>query len=159
MFGNPLISPVFAGNSSSVRGLMQEKKYAQQEHMEDEAMARNLDAQARAIWPQEKPLMARIFEGTPGDVLDVGCGTGEISGRIAAEFAPRSIVGLDLSELNLERAKARLPNERYPTISFRQGDAAALPFGDGSFDAALCRHMLQAAPDPNGVIREMIRVV
>lgn len=133
--------------------------YGQKEPMENEAMAHTLDSQARAIWPQEKPLLARVFERPDVDVLDVGCGTGEISSRIVREFSPRSVVGIDLSEGNLDRAKRQYPKSQYPTLSFEQGDATALKFSDDQFDVAICRHMLQAVPDPLGVIREMIRVV
>lgn len=133
--------------------------YGQREQMENEAMAHTLDAQARAIWPQEKPLLLRIFTRAGLDILDVGCGTGELSSRIVREFSPRSVIGIDLSELNLARAKGRYPSSGYPGLSFQQGNAVALTFDDNRFDIALCRHMLQAVPEPLSVIKEMIRVV
>jgi len=43
-------------------------------------MVRNLAAQAEAIWPQEEAIFARHPPGD-GAVLDVGCGTGEITAR------------------------------------------------------------------------------
>ncbi len=131
----------------------------QREQMENEAMARTLDAQARAIWPQEKPLMKPLFDRPDLNVLDVGCGTGEISSRLISEFSPKTVTGLDLSEINLARALRRFPSDKFPGLTFRQGDAVSLPFEADRFDVALCRHMLQAVPDPVQVIREMIRVV
>lgn len=131
--------------------------YGFQEPMENEAMVRTLDAQARAIWPQEKPIIARVFPRQGLDVLDVGCGTGEISLRVAKEFAPRSVTGIDLSESHLRQARSRAPSSG--GVTFEQGDALALRFPESRFDTALCRHMLHAVPDPAGVIREMIRVV
>ena len=70
----------------------------------------------------------------PGDrVLDVGCGTGVLA-REALRRAGRQghVVGLDLNEGMLAVA-ARTE----PEIELRHGDAASLPFGDGSFDVAV----------------------
>ncbi len=133
------------------------ESYGFQEPMENDAMVRTLDAQARAIWPQEKPVIARVFARQGLDVLDVGCGTGEISLRVAKEFAPRSVTGVDLSESHLRHARARAASSE--GVTFEQGDALALRYPESRFDTALCRHMLHAIPDPPGVIREMIRVI
>lgn len=133
--------------------------YGQREPMENEAMVRTLDVQARAIWPQEKQLLQRIFTQPGLEVLDVGCGTGEISSRLVKEFSPKHVIGLDLSEVNLRRARERYSPTEYRGLSFEQGNAIATPFEDNRFDVALCRHMLQAIPEPLRVIGEMIRVV
>ncbi|HTK81897.1 MAG TPA: methyltransferase domain-containing protein [Bacteroidota bacterium] len=133
--------------------------YGQQEPMENEAMAFTLDTQARAIWPHEIPIYRKLFFRKGLEALDVGCGTGEISSRLVQEFSPQRVVGIDLAEANLRRAIRRFPPTEYPGLSFQQGDATALPFNDNTFDVALCRHMLQAVPDPLKVIHEMIRVV
>jgi len=133
--------------------------YGQKEPMENEAMVHTLAAQARAIWPQEKHFLRRIFTRTDLEVLDVGCGTGEISSRLLKEFSPRQIIGFDLSEVNLRRARERFGTPEYEGLSFQNGNATAMPFDNNRFDVALCRHMLQAVPEPIAVIREMIRVV
>lgn len=133
--------------------------YGQREPMENEAMARTLDAQARAIWSQERSILQKIFTQPDLEVLDVGCGTGEISSRLVKEFSPKQVIGLDLSDVNLQRARETYPPSQYPILSFEQGNAVEMPFGDNRFDIALCRHMLQAIPDPQRVIKEMIRVV
>ncbi len=131
--------------------------YGQKEPMENEAMVLTLESQARAIWPQEKRHLTRVLGRQGLAVLDVGCGTGEIASRIMDEFSPAQVVGIDLAGQHIRRAQ-----ERFGIIqglSFRQGDATALPFADDSFDVALCRHMLQAIPHPLQVIREMVRVI
>ncbi len=133
--------------------------YGQREPMENEAMEHTLETQALAIWPQEKPYLRRIFTTRGLDVLDVGCGTGEISSRVLKEYFPRTVTGVDLAEVNLRRAVSRFPAVEYPGLSFQQGDAASMQFPDDRFDVAICRHMLQAVPDPHAVVREMIRVV
>ena len=58
----------------------------QAEQMGDESMERNLAFQARAIWPQEQALFDRYDLSGPLDILDLGCGTGEITRRLAARY-------------------------------------------------------------------------
>jgi SAM-dependent methyltransferase len=43
-------------------------------------------------------------------------------------------------------------------MQFQQGDAYALDFADESFDLVVCRHMLQAVPRADDIIRELVRV-
>jgi SAM-dependent methyltransferase len=127
----------------------------QAKEMADESMVRNLAAQAEAIWPQEEPVFTR--HPAPRLVLDVGCGTGEITERLAAMFPGASLVGVDLEESHLERARARC--SRFGRrIRFQRSDALALPFAGGEFDLVVNRHMLQAVPDPARAVREMARV-
>jgi ubiquinone/menaquinone biosynthesis C-methylase UbiE len=129
---------------------------AQAKEMADESMVRNLAAQVEAIWPQEEP----IFRRNPpaGDVLDVGCGTGEITARVAEAFPAARLVGVDLEEPHLERARAkcRAFGER---TRFQVGDAQALPFADQSFDLVICRHVLQAVSNAPLALAELHRVL
>ncbi len=136
---------------------MTDYDYGQKEQMENEAMVRTLDAQARAIWPQEKDHLKRIFSSPGLEVLDVGCGTGEISLRIRKEFQTKHVTGIDLAESHIRRATERAGGDA--GLTFKQADATKMPFDDNRFDVVLCRHMLQAIPDPMAVIKEMIRVV
>src|SRR5438067_10591514 len=125
--------------------------------MADESMVRNLAAQAEAIWPQEVEIFARHPIGA-GAVLDTGCGTGEITARLAAMYAEATFVGIDLEEPHLERARTRCAGfgER---VRYEAGDAQALPFNDGAFDYVVCRHVLQAVADPGRVLAEIVRVL
>jgi ubiquinone/menaquinone biosynthesis C-methylase UbiE len=86
-----------------------------------------------------------------GQVLDVGCGTGEITARLAAKFPDASFVGIDLEEPHLARARARCA-EFGDRVRFEVGDALALPFEDVSFDYVVCRHLIQAVPDAARVL-------
>ena len=71
----------------------------------------------------------------PGErVLDVACGTGDLSEAFAAAGAGE-VVGVDFTAGMLDRAReraARLPQERRPR--YELADATNLPFADGSFD-------------------------
>jgi SAM-dependent methyltransferase len=129
----------------------------QAREMGDESMVRNLAAQAEAIWPQEEPIFDRHPIGS-GSVLDVGCGTGEITERLAAKYPQATFIGIDLEEKHLDHARARCA--RFGSrVRFQTGDALALPFPDEQFDLVVCRHLLQAVPDASRVLAEIRRVL
>lgn len=129
-------------------------QYAQ---MADESMVRNLAHQAVAIWPQELVIFRGYGLAGAIRILDVGCGTGEITTRLAALYPEASLVGVDLIEEHLEVARARA-GQVSGRVSFQSADAFALPFADASFDLVVCRHMLQAVPRPEAAMAEMVRV-
>src|SRR5213595_3085870 len=106
--------------------------------MAHESMVRNLAAQAEAIWPQEEPLFDRHPIGGAA-VLDVGCGTGEITARLAEKYPQATFVGIDLEEPHLERARMRCA-EFGSRVRFERGDALAMSFADETFDVVVCRH-------------------
>ncbi len=89
----------------------------------------------------------------PGDrVLDVCCGTGDLA--IEAERRGGRVVGLDFSERMLERARPKSG-----TIEWVQGDALALPFADGEFDAATVGFGIRNLEDLELGLRELGRVL
>ncbi len=79
----------------------------QAKQMADESMVRNLDAQARAIWPQEEPLIRRYALPAEPRILDAGCGTGEGSSRLAELFPKANVLGVDIVDAHLELARTR----------------------------------------------------
>jgi len=130
----------------------------QAQQMGDESMARNLAFQAQAIWPQEKPLFARYCLSGPLRILDLGCGTGEITRRLADLYPQAQIVGVDILESNLELG--RRENSGYAgRVRYETGDAFALNFADAHFDLVVCRHMSQSVPDFHLVLDEIGRVL
>jgi ubiquinone/menaquinone biosynthesis C-methylase UbiE len=129
----------------------------QAEQMGDESMARNLAHQAEAIWPQERRLFDRYGLSGPLRVLDLGCGTGEITRRLAERYPQAALLGVDILEANLERARASGDAGR--RIRYAAGDAFALDSADAAFDLVVCRHMSQAVPDFPRVLAEIARVL
>ena len=89
----------------------------------------------------------------PGDrVLDSCCGTGELA--LACARAGGRVTGLDFSERMLERARRKSSE-----IEWVQGDALALPFEDGSFEAATVGFGVRNLADLELGLRELRRVL
>jgi SAM-dependent methyltransferase len=88
--------------------------------------------------------------------LDVGCGTGALSATILQRTQPARVVGIDSSDGFLAHARRQVDA---PCAVFRPGDAQALPFGNGEFDAAVSGLVLNPVPDPDRMVAEMRRVV
>jgi SAM-dependent methyltransferase len=130
----------------------------QAEQMGDESMARNLAHQAEAIWPQEHGLFDRYGLSNAIRILDLGCGTGEITRRLATRYPDAKLVGIDILETNLALAR-RDGASLGDRIRYEQGDAFALQHADASFDLVVCRHMSQAVPDFPLVLAEITRVL
>lgn len=118
-------------------------------------MLRNLRAQAEAIWPQERQLLARY--GQPLRIADIGCGSGEITSRLAAHYPQATLVGVDILESSVAYAR-RAHASLAPRVGFETGDAFELRFASGEFDLVVCRHMTQAVPEPEQVIAELSRI-
>lgn len=109
-----------------------------------------------ALFGQFAPLVAAAAGVGPGQrVLDVACGTGVLAREVACRTGRDGrVAGLDLSPGMLAVA-GRLA----PSIDWRQGSAAALPFHDGSFDALVSQFGLMFFPDRPVAVREMLRVL
>ena len=137
---------------------MTQNRNPQAEQMGDESMVRNLAHQADAIWPQEKQLFDRYQLSSAVTILDVGCGTGEITRRLAEHCPDAKLIGMDILESNLVFAR-RDSADFADRIVYEQGDAFALRFADASMDLIVCRHMSQAVPDFSLVLAEFTRVL
>ncbi len=90
------------------------------------------------------------------DWLEVGCGTGALSGAILAQTRPRSLLAIDPSEGFVARAREALPNG---SAEFVVGDARALPAEDASRDVIVSGLVLNFVPDRSAALAEMTRVV
>lgn len=89
-------------------------------------------------------------------VLDVGCGRGGAVQVMHQFFAARSITGLDLSPNAVAFCTAR---HRYPGVSFYEGDAEKLPFGDGAFDVVTNVESSHSYPNLHAFYEEVCRVL
>lgn len=136
---------------------MTNERNPQAEQMADESMIRNLAAQAHAIWPQEQPLLARYGLQGAVHIADVGCGSGEITGRLAELYPQAQVLGIDILETSVAHARRRYA-ALSPRVRFEQGDAFDLELPADTFDLVVCRHVTQAVPDADEVLSELHRI-
>jgi ubiquinone/menaquinone biosynthesis C-methylase UbiE len=129
----------------------------QAKQMADESMVRNLEAQARAIWPQEIQLVRRYSLPSDAQILDAGCGTGEAASRLAELFPDAQVLGVDIIDDHLERARSRYAHLA-PRLTFEYQNLYNLNGPDHSFDLTVCRHVVHSIPHPEKVIAELVRV-
>ena len=88
--------------------------------------------------------------------VDVGCGNGAFTELLLRRCAARDVQGIDPSEEQLAFARARFAKA---PATFRRGDATALPYADGTFDAAVMALVIFFVPEPAKGIAEMVRVI
>ena len=103
-----------------------------------------------ALGEAARKIALRLLGDGSGRLLDVGCG----GGAHALEFAERGwkVMGVDISPAQLELARRR-------GVEVVEADAAALPFDDASFDAAVSMFTHTDVNDFAGLLREVARVL
>jgi SAM-dependent methyltransferase len=109
-----------------------------------------LEHTRRGMW-EETAALAPLSLSNRERVLDVGCGTGELT-RVLARESPATVVGADadLDLLAVAREGSGLP--------MVGADATRLPFPDDSFDLVVCQALLINLPDPAAAVREFARI-
>lgn len=110
---------------------------------------------AKTILNVAEEFMARLPLRPEMRVLDVACG----SGNLAVIAAKRGcmVKGVDIAANLIMQARERAAVERLD-IEFCEGDAEALPYADGEFDAVVTMFGAMFAPRPEVVAAELLRV-
>jgi ubiquinone/menaquinone biosynthesis C-methylase UbiE len=98
-----------------------------------------------------------LGDAARGLVLDVACGPGILSAAIAK--AAREVVAFDLTPEMLKKAAQRCNEAGLTNVTFREGNAAELPFADGAFDAVVTRLSVHHFDHPERVLSEIFRVL
>ena len=115
------------------------------------------DAYARFMGIYSEPLadaFVEVLDLQQGQrALDVGCGPGVLTTRLAAGVGATNVVAIDPSTPFVEATRAALPD-----VAVHQGAAEDLPFPDDSFDLAAAQLVVHFMRDPVAGIREMARV-
>jgi SAM-dependent methyltransferase len=139
-----------------------------------EFSAEYLEDTRRGMW-DDREALADLALDSRERILDVGCGTGELSRVLAEESAaegtpgaesaadgsptdgtptdgtPARVVGVDADPALLAVARER-------GVETVAGDALGLPFPDDAFDLVVCQALLINLPDPAAAVREFRRV-
>jgi ubiquinone/menaquinone biosynthesis C-methylase UbiE len=104
---------------------------------------------------RNKPWREKLWNQACGSILEVGVGTGK-----NLPFYPKGaqIIGIDLADQMLERARARARRLGIP-VDLREDDVQALAFADHSFDTVAATFVFCSVPDPIQGLRELGRVV
>lgn len=106
-----------------------------------------------------KKVIGRLLADSPGRVLDVATGTGDLA-IMAATMGVAKIVGVDISEEMLrvgqQKIDARSLDDR---ITLQKGDAERLPFSDSQFDAAMVAFGVRNFEDLSEGLSQIYRVI
>ncbi|MGP6157119.1 MAG: bifunctional demethylmenaquinone methyltransferase/2-methoxy-6-polyprenyl-1,4-benzoquinol methylase UbiE [Vulcanimicrobiaceae bacterium] len=94
-----------------------------------------------------------------GHLLDLCCGTGDLTFHLARTDPTLSVVGVDFCEPMLEGARRRASRAKPTKIEFRCADVLALPFDDAGFDGAIMGFSMRNVVDIVATLREVRRVL
>lgn len=93
-------------------------------------------------------------------ILDVGCGTGDLAIEVLRQCPGCTVVGIDLSQGMLERAREKLAEAGLAdSVLLQVGDATELAFADGAFDGIASAFCLRNVVGRPRAFREMRRVL
>jgi SAM-dependent methyltransferase len=118
-------------------------------------MSGDFDKIAQIIAAGGEEFIARLQLKPSARVLDVACGTGNLS--IPAARIGANVTGVDIATNLLAKARERAQAEGVQ-IQFDEGDAENLPYGDAEFDEVVTMFGAMFAPQPQLVARELARV-
>jgi len=98
--------------------------------------------------------------GRGGEVLDVGTGTARVPIALCRADRKVRVLGVDLAGPMLELARRNvLKADLVDRVRLARGDAKALPFPDGRFEAVVSNTIVHHVPDPSPALAEMVRLV
>ncbi len=109
--------------------------------------------------PVHDAVLARLQGIDPSVVVDLGCGTGQLTQRLVGTFPAAAIVGVDLSDGMLARAAGRLATAGDGATGLVQADAEQLPFAVSSVDVVVCTESFHWYRDQAQALNELARVL
>ena len=124
-------------------------------NMRNTWMAGDFGQIARFSEPAAAAFVERLHLKPGTKVLDVACGTGNLS--IPAARAGAEVTGIDIAPNLLEQGRCRAAEENL-TVKFEEGDAEKLPYADSNFDVVMSMFGAMFAPRPDLVASELARV-
>ena len=127
---------------------------ATQQRLADVLETRGADPQQQVL---RTSFLASIDFPSPSRVLEVGCGTGVLTRRLAGMPGVETVIGVDPAPSLL--IKARALAKHLPTVSFQEADGRSLPFDNASFDVVVFDSTLSHVPEPQAALAEAFRVL
>ena len=98
-----------------------------------------------------KAILDFLKPGEQDNVLEVGCGAGNVLEQVPAG----QLHGIDLSTFLLKKSQSRLVQRQAGLVL---ANAERLPFADGRFERLVCTEVLEHVADPRQAVSEMARV-
>jgi ubiquinone/menaquinone biosynthesis C-methylase UbiE len=98
--------------------------------------------------------VVRTLRSAEYPILDAGCGTGNLTARLA-DMRTGRVVGIDSSDAMLKQAKRKCAEMEFHRVDLN----SRLPFGDSEFGTIACINTLYALADPAAVLREFSRLL
>jgi len=133
------------------------------EHIFDQAVAQRLEAVYRTPeMVEQRRITIEALAPQPGErILDIGTGPGLLALELVPHVAPGGhVTGIDVSPDMLAIAEQHRRRSRHAELmTFRDGDATALPFPDASFDAAVSTQVFEYIDDVDRALAEAHRVL
>lgn len=110
----------------------------------------------RALWELD-----RFRSGAPiRQILDIGCGTGELAELLARHYGASRVLGADFTRAMVLRAQAtRRPAGLSERLQYGRATALRLPFRDAAFDVATSAFLVRNLPELGSAFRELRRVL
>ena len=102
----------------------------------------------------KQDIIKQISIYRPFTILDLCCGTGDLTGLLKEKYPDAKVIGIDFSDKMLEVARKKNPN-----IEFLEADCTQLPFEDESFDLCTISFGLRNVEDIEKVLKEIYRVL
>jgi len=103
------------------------------------------------------PFLAALDRAVAPDarVLEVGCGTGQLSNFLALAAPRRRVLGLDYTRASLAAAEEFRRHAGARNLQLARANLFAMPARAQAFDVVICRGVVHHTPDPDGAIREV----
>jgi SAM-dependent methyltransferase len=109
--------------------------------------------------PKDIDKIATLIHGPKHMILDLACGPGNVTRRIARLMPHATVIGLDLSHEMLERAVKVTQKEGLRNVYYMRGTAMSIPFKAGTFDAVSCCGALQLFRPEDEAMAQIARIL
>ncbi len=119
---------------------------------------RTLSLHRDVYWRKETITSLNLSDKNISKLLDVACGTGDVSIEAVKQLGKRvDVTGLDFSEQMLILGNEKIKQAGIDNITFMAGNALSLPFDDNHFDALTIAFGIRNIADRKGALQEFLR--